>query len=50
MKAKQTKFPNADRFLNNWEKILRVKEPKEIANKEVMDTFKKVKDSFKDRY
>ena len=41
----ESKFPNADRFLNNWEKVLRVKEPQEIANKEVMDTFKKVKDS-----
>ena len=41
----ESKFPNADRFLNNWEKVLRVKEPKEIANEQVMSTFKKVKDS-----
>jgi len=45
----ESKFPNADRFLNNWEKVLRVKEPQEIANKEVMDTFKKVKDSVNDK-
>ena len=34
MKTEQSKFPNADRFLNHWEEVLRVKDIKPTAEEE----------------
>ena len=34
VEQEQSKYPNAERFLNNWEKVLRVKDIKPTAEEE----------------